>query len=67
MPQWKSALSGQESTVDSTFGKLGEALKLISQKAFLESSCKSKVQLKLVNLFFILVIINDKLTDLCAN
>jgi len=37
---------------------------LISQKVFLKSFCKSQFPHKSVNLFFILVIVKDKLTDL---
>ena len=39
---------------------------LISQKVF-KSFCKSQFPHKFVNLFFISVIIKDKLTDLCEN
>ena len=44
---------------------LGPAL--ISQKVFIKSFCKSQFPHKSVNLFFILVIIKDKLTNLCGN
>ena len=40
---------------------------LISQKVFMKLFCKSLFQQKCVNLVFILVIIKDKLTDLCGN
>ena len=37
---------------------------LISRKVFLQSFCKREFQHKSVNLFLILVIVKDKLTDL---
>ena len=40
---------------------------LISQKVFIRSFRKSQFPHKFVNLYFILVIINDELTDLCGN
>ena len=40
------------------------SLELISHKVFLKSFCKSQLPNKSVNLFFILVIVKDKLTDL---
>ena len=40
---------------------------LISQKVFIKSFCKSQFPHKSVNLFFISVMIKDKLTDLCGN
>ena len=39
---------------------------LISQKVFIKSLCKSQFPRKSVNLFFILVIVKDKLTGLCG-
>ena len=40
---------------------------LISQKVFITSLCKSQFPHKSVNLFFILVIVKDRLTDLSGN
>ena len=42
----------------------GVASDLISHKVFLKSFCKSQFPHKSVNLFFILVIMKDELTDL---
>ena len=39
----------------------------ISQKVSIKSFCKSQFLHKSVNVCFILVMINDKLTDLCGN
>ena len=39
----------------------------ISQRVFIKSFCKSPFPHKSVNLFFILVTIKDKLTNLCGN
>jgi len=39
---------------------------LISHKVFVKSFCKSQFPHKFVN-FFILVIMKDKVTDLCGN
>jgi hypothetical protein len=36
-------------------------------KWLIKSSCKSQFPYKSVNLFFVLVTIKDKLTDLCGN
>jgi len=41
--------------------------RLVSQKVFIKSFCKSQFPHKSVNLLFILVIIKDNLTDLCGN
>ena len=38
----------------------------ISQKVFITSFRNSEFPLKFVNVFFIIVIIKDKLTDLCG-
>ena len=43
------------------------ACNLVPQKVFIKSFCKSQFQHKFVNLFFILVIVKDKLTDLRGN
>ena len=43
------------------------ATALISQKVFVGSFCKSQFRHKLDNFFFVIVIIKDKLTDLCGN
>jgi hypothetical protein len=40
---------------------------LISQTVLIKSFCKSQFLHKSVNLFFILVIMKDKLKDLCGN
>ena len=37
---------------------------LSAQKVFLKSFCKSRLPNKFVNLFFMLVMVKDKLTDL---
>jgi len=39
----------------------------ISHKVFLRAFCKSRLTHKSVNVFFILVIVKNKLTDLCGN
>ena len=39
----------------------------ISHKVLIKSFCKSQFPHKSVNLFFILIIIKDKLTNLCGN
>jgi hypothetical protein len=39
----------------------------ISQKVFIKSVCTSQFPYKSVNLFFILAILKDQLTDLCGN
>ena len=39
----------------------------ISRKVFIKLFCKSKFPRKSVNSFFILVMIKDKLTELCEN
>ena len=41
--------------------------KLISQKVFIKSFCRSQFPHKSVNSFLILVMIKDELTDLCGN
>ena len=45
----------------------GHVTRLVSQKVFVKSSCRSRFPHKSVNLFFILAIINKKLTDLWGN
>jgi len=40
---------------------------IISQKVFIKSFCKSQFPYKSVYLFLILVIIKNKLMDLCGN
>ena len=40
---------------------------LVSQKALIKSFCKSQLPHKFVNKFFILVIVQDQLTDQCGN
>ena len=40
---------------------------LISQKVFTKSICESKFPHKFVNLFFMSVVMKDKLTDLCGS
>ena len=42
-------------------------LVFISQQVFVKSFCKSQFPHKSVNLSFILVTINDKLTDVCGD
>ena len=39
----------------------------MSHEVFMNSFCKSQFPHKSVNLFFILVTIKDKLTDLCGS
>ena len=43
--------------------KRGKRQDLISHKVSLKSFCRSQFPQKIVNVFFILVIVNDKLTD----
>jgi len=50
---------------DTVFG-LGDA-ELISQKEFMKLLCNRHIPYKSVNLFFMLVIVKDNLTNLCGN
>ena len=44
-----------------------ESEDIMSQKVFIKSFCKSQFPHKFVNLFFILVMMKDKLMDSCGN
>jgi len=44
-----------------------QQLDVISHKVCLESSCKSQFPYKSVNLFIVLIIVKDRLTDLSGN
>ena len=62
---WLSGTSPQKHVSYSLYTR--KRYRSISHQVFRKSFCKSQFPNRFVNLFFILVMIKDKLTDLCGN